>query len=216
MSLKMKLNIVNKHEYEENEDYREIIIKIPNETEKLERDFKYLGLDYNNLSIQDTHILHCEIIDTDDPQFSSAISIEMSNIIARATKSGWTAPYQDIKAIFRIIKNFNIEDRNKLLAILETKKEEISNIKDALKFANNVDCFELVVADDNEELARRLIYDGYIDTEDLMDYADLDKLGEDYADDKNMIKTTQGYLTQECDLKNKIEKEKEKEQEELE
>ena len=49
MSLKMKLNIVNKHEYEENEDYREVIVRIPKENEKLERDFRYLGLDYNNL-----------------------------------------------------------------------------------------------------------------------------------------------------------------------
>ncbi|HBC84294.1 MAG TPA: hypothetical protein DCZ30_02260 [Clostridiales bacterium] len=211
MSFKMKLNIVNKHEYEENEDYREIIVKIPNETEKLERDFRYLGLDYNNLSIQDTHILECEVIDTSDPQFSATISAEISNIIARGNKLGWTAPYQDIKAIFKIINNLNDEDRDKLLAILETKKEDISNIKDAIKFANNIDCFELIVADDEEELARRLIYNGDIDIEDLMDYADLNRLGEDYADDKNMKKTAQGYLTQECDLKNEIRKEEEEE-----
>lgn len=211
MSLKMKLDIVNKHEYEENEDYREVIIKIPKETEKLERDFKYLGLDYNNLSIQDTHILECEVIDTEDPQFSSEISTHISNIIARANKLGLTSPYQDIKAIFKIINNLNIEDRDKLLAILETRKEDISNIKDVIKFANNIDCFELIVADDEEELARRLIYNGDIDIEDLMDYADLDRLGQEYADDKNMKKTAQGYLKQECDLKNEIGKEEEEE-----
>lgn len=213
MSLKMKLNIVNKHEYEEKEDYREIVIKIPKETEKLEMDFKYLGLDYNNLSIQDTHVLECEVIDTEDPQFSSTMSTEISNIIAKANESGWTSPYQDIKEMFKIIKNFNVEDRDKLLAILETRIEEISNIRDAIKFAHNIDCFELIVADDEEELARRLIYNGDIDIEDLMDYADLSKLGEDYSDDKNMIKTTQGYLMQECDcnLRNEIKKEEEEE-----
>lgn len=211
MSLKMKLNIVNKHEYEEKEDYREIIIKIPNETEKLERDFEYLGLNYNNLSIQDTHVLECELIDTEDPAFSATMSTEMSNIIARANESGWTSPYQDIKAMFKIIKNFNFEDRDKLLAILETRREEISNIRDAIKFAHNIDCFELIVADDEEELARRLIYNGDIDIEDLMDYADLNRLGQDYADDKNMKKTAQGYLKQECDLKNEIKKEEEEE-----
>lgn len=211
MSLIMKLNIVNKHEYEENEDYREIIIKIPKETEKLERDFRYLGLDYNNLSIQDTHVLECEVIDTEDPQFSATMSAKMSNIIARANELGWTSPYQDIKAIFKIINNLTAEDRDKLLAILETKKEDILNIKDAIKFANNIDCFELVVADDEEELARRLIYNGDIDIEDLMDYADLYRLGQEYADDKNMKKTAQGYLKQECDLKNKIRKEEEEE-----
>ena len=207
----MKLNIVNKHEYEENEDYREIIIKIPKETEKLERDFRYLGLDYNNLSIQDTHVLECEVIDTEDPQFSATMSAKMSNIIARANELGWTSPYQDIKAIFKIINNLTAEDRDKLLAILETKKEDILNIKDAIKFANNIDCFELVVADDEEELARRLIYNGDIDIEDLMDYADLYRLGQEYADDKNMKKTAKGYLKQECYLKNKIRKEEEEE-----
>lgn len=211
MSFKMKLNIVNKHEYEENEDYREIIIKIPKETEKLERDFRYLGLDYNNLSIQDTHVLECEVIDTSDPQFSATMSAELSNIIAKGNESGWTAPYQDVKAIFKIINNLNTEDRDKLLAILETRREDISNIKDAIKFANNIDCFELIVADDEEELARNLIYNGDIDIEDLMDYADLNRLGQEYADDKNMKKTTQGYLKQECDLKNEIKKEEEEE-----
>lgn len=211
MSLKMKLNIVNKHEYEEKEDYREIIIKIPKETEKLEIDFKYLGLDYNNLSIQDTHVLECEVIDTEDSAFSATMSTEISNIIARANESGWTSPYQDIKAMFKIIKNVNVEDRDKLLAILETRRKEISNIRDAIKFAHNIDCFELIVADDEEELARRLIYNGDIDIEDLMDYADLNRLGEDYADDKNMKKTAQGYLTQECDLKDEIKKEEEEE-----
>lgn len=207
----MKLNIVNKHEYEEKEDYREIVIKIPKETEKLEIDFKYLGLDYNNLSIQDTHVLECEVIDTEDPAFSATMSTEISNIIAKANESGWTSPYQDIKAIFNIIKNFNVEDRDKLLAILETRREDISNIKDAIKFANNIDCFELVVADDEEELARRLIYNGDIDIEDLMDYADLNRLGQEYADDKNMKKIAQGYLKQECDLKNEVKKEEEEE-----
>lgn len=209
MSFKMKLNIVNKHEYEENEDYREIAIKIPKETEKLERDFRYLGLDYNNLSIQDTHVLGCEVIDTADPQFSATMSTEISNIIARANESGWTSPYQDMKAIFKIIKNLNNEDRDKLLSILETRKEDISNIKDAIKFANNIDCFELIVADDEEELARRLIYNGEVDTEDLMEYADLNRLGREYADDKNMKKTAQGYLKQECDLKDEIREEEE-------
>lgn len=211
MSFKMKLNIVNKREYETNEDYREIVVNIPRETEKLERDFRYLGLDYNNLSIQDTHVLECEVIDKEDPVFSATISTEISNIIDRADESGWTSPYQDIKAMFKIIKNFNIEDRDKLLAILETRRKEISKIRDAIKFAHNIDCFELIVADDGEELAKRLIFNGDIDVEVLMDYADLNRLGQDYADNENMKKTAQGYLKQKCDLKNEIKKEEEEE-----
>lgn len=211
MSLKIKMDIVNKYEYQENEDYREIIIKIPKETEKLENDFRYLGLDYNNLSIQDTHVLECEVIDTNDPQFSATMSTEISNIIIKANKEGYTTPFQDIKSIFAIIKSLGSEERDKLLAVLNIKKEEISNMKDAIKFANNIDCFELVNATDEEELSRYLVYNGYIDVEDLMDYADLYRLGKDYSEDKNMIKTEQGYLSQECDLKSEIKKEEEEE-----
>lgn len=114
----MKLNIVNNNEYEEKEDYREIVVRIPNETEKLERDFKYLGLDYNNLSTQDNHVLECEVFETLNPQFASTMSIEISNIIARADEYGYTTPFQDIKSMFNIIKSLNDEDRDKLLAVL--------------------------------------------------------------------------------------------------
>ncbi|MCI8654600.1 MAG: hypothetical protein HFJ48_01820 [Clostridia bacterium] len=211
MSLKMKLNIVNKQEYEENEDYREIIIKIPKETEKLERDFKYLGLDYNNLSIQNTHVLKCEVIDTDNTEFSAIMSAEISDIIDKGKELGLTTPYQDIKQIFKLINDLSFRERDKLVAILEARMENILNIKDAIKYAKNIDCFELIEVDDEEELARHLICNGDIDIEDIIDYTDLDRLGQDYADNKNVKKTAQGYLKQECDLKSEIKKEEEEE-----
>ena len=129
MDLIMKLNIVNKHEYEEQEDYREIILKIPNQRERMERDFRYLGLDYNNLSIQDTHILNCEVIDKTDPSFSGAISTEISNIISRAKDLGYTTPFQDIKKLFTIINTFNsipaqLSKRNKKFLFSEINEDE--------------------------------------------------------------------------------------------
>lgn len=136
----MKLNIVNKNEYENKEDYREIILRIPKETEKLKRDFKYL--DYNNLSIQDTHVLECEVIETSNPQFSSEISIQISKIIEKANEYGYTTPFEDIKSIFNIIKLLNEKDRDKLLAVLEVKQDEIYNMKDAIKYGSNLNCFE--------------------------------------------------------------------------
>lgn len=210
MALIMKLNIVNKHEYEEQDNYREIVLKIPNEKERLERDFKYLGLDYNNLLIQDTHILNCEVIDKSDPNFSAEMSTEISNIIARANDSGYTSPYQDIKKMFTIINTLDNEDKYKLLAILESERENISNIKDAIKFANNINCFELFDVYDEEELARRLIYNQEIYMEDVMEYADLQRLGKDISEDQRIIKTGQGYLRQNEELKQeKIQEEEE-------
>lgn len=205
----IRLDIVNKYQYQESEDYKEIKILIPKDSEELEKDFNYLGLDYKNLNIQDTHIKECEIICRDDPTFSSNITDEINRLIARASESGYTTPFNEMKKFHKIISNFCSEDRDKLLAILEAKREVISNMKDAIKFANNINCFELIEADNNEELGRRLVYNGEIDIEDLMEYADLDKLGEEYSDDKGMIKTEQGYLMQECDLRYSLEEEEE-------
>ena len=42
----IRLDIVNKEEYETSDIYREIKILIPRDSEDLERDFEYLGLDY--------------------------------------------------------------------------------------------------------------------------------------------------------------------------
>ena len=87
------------------------------------------------------------------------------------------------------------------------KKEQINNIK----YAQNINCFNLTEAYDNEELARSLIYNGEIDIEDLMEYADLYRLGEEYSEDKNLTRTKYGYLNQETDLREDITKQKEEE-----
>ena len=208
-SFNIRLDIVNKRQYEESEYYKEIKILIPKDSEELKKDFDYLGLDYSNLNIQDTHIKECEIICKDDPTFSTALSNELNRLIDRANDSGYTTPFNDMIEFYKITKEFCLDDKDKLLSILEAKREVISNIKDAIKFASNINCFELIEAYDNEELGRRLVYNGEIDIEDLMEYADLYRLGKEYSEDKRMIKTEQGYLMQECDLRYCIEEEEE-------
>lgn len=205
----IRIDMVNKKQYEESEIYKEIKIVIPRSSEELEKDFKYLDLEYENYTIQDTHIKECEFIDNKDPAFSASISKAMNDLIARANDSGYTTPFQDIKKFYSIIKKLDLYERDKLLAVMEVKNEQINNIKDAIKYAQNINCFNLTEAYDNEELARKLIYNGEIDIEDLMEYADLDRLGEEYSKDKNMIRTEYGFLNQECDLKEYITQEKE-------
>ena len=45
----LRIDIVNKNQYETSENYKEIKILVPNDSIELEKDFKYLGLDYYNL-----------------------------------------------------------------------------------------------------------------------------------------------------------------------
>ena len=205
MSLKMKLNIVNKHEYEEGEGYIQLTIDIPKETEKLEEYFNFLGLDYNNLSIGDTHVLGCEVIDTDDPHFSDRMSTEMSNIITIGNKWGWTTPYQYVKEMFKIINSLNTEERYKLLAVLEMKKEQICNMKDAIKYGNNLECFEYY---DNigtyQEYAQKLIDNGDICLNDVVDFINMEELGEAYVNGNEGVFTNQGLIFEASPIENNI------------
>lgn len=208
----IRIDMVNKKQYEESEIYKEIKIVIPRSSEELEKDFKYLDLEYEDYTIQDTHIKECEFIDNKDPAFSASMSKVMNDLIVIANDSGYTTPFQDMKKFYGIIKKLDSYERDKLLAVMEVKNEQINNIKDAIKYAQNINCFNLTEAYDNEELARKLIYNGEIDIEDLMEYADLDRLGKEYSEDKNMTRTEYGYLNQECDLKEYISQEKEEEE----
>ena len=73
-------------------------------------------------------------------------------------------------------------------------------MKDVIKFANNINCFELLEAYNEEDLARKLIYNNEIDIEDLMEYSDLQKLGRDISIEQKILMTEQGYLRQNEEL----------------
>ncbi len=178
--LEIKLNVVNKREYAENYNYREIIIKLPKSEEELKKDFEYLGLDYNNLSIQDTHITECVVVDSNDPYFSSVMSIKLANIIEKANELEWTTPYQDIKNMFELIKEYKDYERDKLLAILELKQEQIANMKDAVKYGSHLSWYSFFNGIDSpEEYAEELVKSGELDIDDIISYIDLRQLGID-------------------------------------
>ena len=138
-----KIDMVNKKEYEESEIYKEIKIIIPRSREELEKDFEYLGLNYNNYTIQDTHIKECIFMDKEDEDFAVDISSYVNDMICKANRSGYTTPFQDIKKFYNIVKNFKEYDKYKILAIMEAEEDNIRNIKDVLKYAQNIECFDL-------------------------------------------------------------------------
>ena len=193
--LEIKLNVVNKREYQENRNYREIIIRLPKSEEELKKDFEYLGLDYKNLSIQDSHVLDCEVVDSNDPHFSGAISTKITNIIDRASASGWTTPYQDIKSMYAILTFLNENERDKFLSVLEFKREQISNMADAVKFGNNLNWFVFFNnVNTPEEYAEHLIRTRELGVEDIIDYIDLTRLGDNCMKSENAKLTEQGVI----------------------
>ena len=100
----IRLDIVNKEEYEASDVYREIKILIPRDSEDLERDFEYLGLDYRNLEVQDTHIKECEFVCRNDPSFASDLSDEINLLSADANEDGKITPQDYIRIKNRILR----------------------------------------------------------------------------------------------------------------
>ena len=163
--LQVRIDMVNKKQYEESDIYKEIKIIIPKDYQELKNDFQYLGLDYDNLSIQDTHIIECEFIDKENTLIAEELSTKINNLIKKANDLGYTTTYQDIKKFYGVIKNLYSEDKIKLLSILEANTENINTIKDAIIYSQNINCFELIGVCDEEELVRHLVCIGEIDYE---------------------------------------------------
>ena len=192
----IRLDIVNKREYEEyDKDYKEIKISIPKDSEKLEKDFEYLGLDYKNLNIQDTHIKECAVICEEDPDFSVNLTGRINRLIARANNQGYTTPFNDMKEFYNLINNIQPDDKDKLLAILESEEEHITNIKDVLKYVKNVDRFYLECDSHSpEEFAKNAIHTGELYMDDVLPYIDLETLGTDLIEERNAKLTDYGVL----------------------
>ena len=191
----IRLDIVNKKEYETSDDYREIKILFPRDSEDLERDFEYLGLDYRNLDIQDSHIKECEIICKNDPAFASNLSDELNLLIDRASSSGYTTPFNDMKVLHELINNIKISDRDKLLAVLKTERERINNIKDVIKYTKKIEEYYLDSDSHSlEEFAENEIHLGELYMEDVLPYIDLGALGKDLIKQRNGKLTEYGVL----------------------
>lgn len=193
----IRLDIVNKKEYEElNKDYKEIKISFPKDSEELEKDFEYLGLDYKNLSLQDTHIKECAVVLEEDPDFSMNLTGRLNNLILKASNSGYTSPFNDMKKLYYSIQNLNYSDRNKLLAIFKAEEGNIKNIKDVIKYVKNLDKFYL--DEDSysyEEFADNEIHLGELHMEDVLPYIDLERLGKDLIEKQNAKLTDYGVLS---------------------
>ena len=117
------------------------------------------------------------------------------NINTRSFENGYTMPFNYIKTFYDQIKNFNELEKVKLLVILQTQKENISHVKDMIKYTDKLDAFEL---DDEvfspEEYARKMVHYSELYMEDVFDYIDFQTLGKDLLHEKNSIVTEYGIL----------------------
>jgi len=206
----IKLNIVNKHEYQEQENYKEIKILLPRDSEDLEKDFDYLGLDYKFLDIKDTHITECQFICKEDPMFATNITDEINRLIARANELGYTTPFNEMKKFYESVNNLDTTDRDKLLAILQVKEDYIENITDALKCFEELEKYYLDLDSFDEcEFAGNQIRAGDLYMEDVLPYINMRALGKDLIRERNAKVTKYGVL---CPMEEEMEISEEEEE----
>lgn len=209
-----RIDLVNKQQFEDTDLYKEVKITLPKTDNELIKDFEYLELDYNNLSIQDTHIKECEVVCQEDLDFSKSLTKFINHLINDANEKGLTTTFQEIKKLNSKIINLQLDDRDKLVAIIEAKDGYITDLKTLTKYVESIKFFELeenILS--NEEYARWLYDRGEIDTYDLIDYIDFESFGNDYAEENNAVVTDKGMLIQlNSDLDYQIHNEEEEEE----
>ncbi len=209
--LEVKLNVVNKRDYEEKHNYREVVIKLPKTDSELRKDFEYLGLDYDNLSIQDTHIKSCKFIDKEKEHdsFCRIANVEIQSIINKGFKFGYTAPYQDVKQLYINFANMRLYERDKAISLIKLKSEEIKCIKDIFDELEKIEDFDYCVSVETaEEYLSNLIENDSITAKEIAKYIDVKEVGEALLNNVEHVFTEHGLLIENISVdKNLIDEE---------
>lgn len=180
----LKIEVVNKKEFEESSIYSKVTIYLPTTKEKLEEKFKLINLDYNKLTIQDTHITKCEIINFDDEILSNRFNKVMEYEIEKFFKSSYLTPFQEIELLCEEVRNFDNIRMQKFLALAEVKESKINYIHDLVNYASKTSNYNLLPnICDFYDMGKYLVNEtGHFDDVSLLeDYIDYYKLAKDYT-----------------------------------
>lgn len=201
--LEVKLNVVNKKDYEEKHNYREVVIKLPKTDSELRKDFEYLGLDYDNLSIQDTHIKSCKFIDKEKvhDSFCRIANVEIQSIINKGFESGYTAPYQDVKKLYKQFADMRMDERDKAVSLIKLKSSGINCIKDIFNKLERIEDFTYYIGiETGEEYLMKRIQNNDISIKDIIQYIDLGEVGEALLEDEEHIFTESGLIVEDISV----------------
>lgn len=211
----LKVEVVNKKEFEESSKYNKVIIFLPTTKEILKEKFERINLDYDNLSIHDTHISKCEIVNFKNEILADRFNKLMKKEIEKFSENSYTTPFQEIELLCKEIKNFDNIKMQKFLALAEANNYKIDYIHDLTICAKLTDKYELLPDIKNlNDMGRYLVFEtGHFDEVSFLeDYIDYSKLAKDFTAKGytyNGDFTEYGYL-----IKKEFEDEKKKKKEE--
>lgn len=211
-----EIEIINKKEYEEASIYSSIIMYLPSTNEIMKEKLNKINLDYDNLSIQDTHILRCNLLNFYNPYLVNKFNELMKNKIEKfSNQYGYTTPLQEIEKLGKQIKKFDNSMMIKFLSLADVKENKITNINDLVKIASNIKKYELIPDIQNyEQLGKYLVKETgrFEDVYILDDYINYEELAKDYTKKGYTYDgdfTEFGYLIKNDNLENEKENEEE-------
>lgn len=211
----LKVEVINKKEFEESEMYSKVIIYLPTDNEILKEKFKRINLDYDRLTIQDTHITKCELVNFEDEILLKRFNSVMKYEIEKFSDNSYTTPFQEIELLCKEIKNFDNIKMQKFLALTEIKDNNINYIHDLIKCAKRTSNYDLLPnVNDLSDMGKYLVNEtGHFDDISVLEeYIDYYKLAKDYTKKGHIYNgefTEYGYIMK----KEFIENEKEEEEE---
>lgn len=213
----LKIEVVNKKEFEESSKYSKVTIYLPTTKEKLEEKFKLINLDYNKLTIQDTHITKCEIVNFDDEILSNRFNKVMEYEIEKFFNNSYLTPFQEIELLCKEVRNFDNIRMQKFLALAEVKESKINYIHDLVNYASKTSNYNLLPnICDFYDMGKYLVNEtGHFDDVSVLEgYIDYYKLAKDYTQKGytyNGLFTEYGYLMEKEDLDRNQKREEEEE-----
>ena len=217
----LKVEVVNKKEFEESSNYSKIIVYLPSTDEVLKEKFKRINLDFDRLTIQDTHITKCEIVNFEDYILAERFNKVMEYELDKFSNNSYTTPFQEIDLLCKEIKKFDNIKMQKFLALEEIKDKNINYIHDLVECAKQISNYELLPnVNDLNDMGKYLVNETghFDDISFLKDYIDYYKLAKDYTREGctyNGDFTEYGYIMKK-EFEENIENKKESEEEEYE
>lgn len=212
----LKIEVVNKKEFEESSMYSKVIIYLPTTKQIIEDKLRLINLNYDGLTMQDTHVTKCEIVNFNDEILLDRFNKVMKYEIKKFFRNSYLTPLQEIELLCKEVRSFDNIRMQKFLALIETKDNKINYIHDLVNYASNTSKYDLLPDIHNfYDMGNYLVNEtGFFDDVSILEeYIDYHRLAKDYTQKGctyNGIFTEYGYLMEKEDFKeNKKENEEE-------
>lgn len=214
----LQIEIANRKTFNESIYDNRITICLPIEKEILKQKLNHIELNAENLLKEDTHITFCRLVNFRNKELGDSFDFVIEKLIDKITyKYENFISFQEIEKLYNEIKNYDNIRMSKLVAILESKENSITNFEQIVEYAKNTKQYEVIPNIKNyDDMGRYLVNEtGHFDeVSHLEDYIDYEKLAKDYTQKGytyNGEFTSVGFLIkeEEFELENKQNEEEE-------